>query len=300
MNTKLPNFLVVGAAKSATTSLHHYLSQHPNIFMPTQIKETFHLVEPKSIMGNGKGYYEKNVIEAFNDYEKLYKNVDKNKHKAIGEVCNVYLYLSENSIPCIKKRLGNPKIIIILRNPVERTYSSYLHLIRANIIHECFEDTLKKEKKRIEENWWWAFHIKSISLYAKAVKSYFEHFTDVKVIFFEDFKINPQKTLSEVYSFLNIHTSFQNDTNLIYNATGLSRNNLMKKIKNSESKFSIYIKKTAKKLFSDSTIKFLKNKFLLYKPPISKKTKQYLSQFFTEDIEELQQFLNKDLKQWLR
>ena len=93
----LPNFLVVGAAKCGTTTIFNMLQQHPEVFLPA-IKETYFLIGDQSILGNGKGFYENSVVESINEYSTLFDGVEAFRHRAIGEVCNGYLYFYKQSI----------------------------------------------------------------------------------------------------------------------------------------------------------------------------------------------------------
>ena len=154
-----PNFLVVGAAKCGTTSLYYQLQKHKEVFLPQGIKETYYFLDDFNITGNGKGYFEKEFIEEAKSYYQLYKNTSRAYR---GEVCNGYLYFYQNAIPKIKAELGDPHIIILIRNPIYRAHSSYMHLRRDQIVAESFEEALLYSEERKKEKWWWAFHIKEI------------------------------------------------------------------------------------------------------------------------------------------
>ncbi|MFW6282702.1 MAG: sulfotransferase family protein [Minisyncoccales bacterium] len=216
--SKKPDFLVIGAAKSGTSSIHNYLSQHPEISVP-KIKETFFLVGDKKKLGDGKGIYGKNIPSSFEDYMKLFK-----KNRICGEVCTAYLYFYKSTIKNIKKHLGNPKIVIILRNPLERSFSNYLHHVRDNIEFFSFEKALENEKRRKKEGWWWGFQLNEVSLYSKQVKNYLKNFDDVKIILFEDFKDNEKEKMKEIYNFLGADPSFIPDTSIKLNVTGVPTN----------------------------------------------------------------------------
>ncbi len=183
-NIKLPNFLIVGAAKSGTTALYHYLSQHPEIYMSP-------LKEPKFITSNflkfpfqgpGDNEVEKMIVKSFDRYCDLFKGV-KNE-KAIGEASADNLYYYEQAIFYIKKYIGNPKIIIILRNPIERAYSAYLHLVRDERETLSFKEALAEEEKRRKQNWEFIWFYKNVGFYFNQVKAYLENFTQVKVYFY--------------------------------------------------------------------------------------------------------------------
>jgi len=139
---KLPNFFIVGAAKSGTTSLYHHLCQHLDVFM-SPVKEphyfsrdvgvrSFKADDTKSIFANLRGYIDfilksRFYILNFEKYKRLFSNV-KNE-KAIGEASVSYL-VSKVAAEEIYKFNPDAKIIIILRNPVKRAFSHWLMDLR--------------------------------------------------------------------------------------------------------------------------------------------------------------------------
>src|ERR1700753_3266246 len=124
MESILPNFLIVGAAKSGTTSLFHYLKQHPDIFLP-EFKEPHFFV---SALVKNKVY---SWIEEKQEYENLFAGASA-YHKR-GEASVTYLYYYKIAIPNILSLLGrSTKIIVILRNPVERALSAYNYTYKNN------------------------------------------------------------------------------------------------------------------------------------------------------------------------
>ena len=126
----MPNFLVIGAAKAGTTSVYEYLKQHPQIWM-SPLKETnFFALEGETLNFRGPGdqdYINRFSITKIEDYLNLFQGVSN--QVAIGEVSPLYLY-SLKAPERIRHYTPDTKIIIILRNPVDRAYSSFLHLIR--------------------------------------------------------------------------------------------------------------------------------------------------------------------------
>ena len=108
---ELPNLLIVGAAKSGTTSLHNYLKQHPQIFMSAH-KEPHFLINSEI----GENRIHKAVLK-FDDYKQMFKTQKNYLFK--GESSVMYLAYPQYSIKNIKKYLSSKvKIIIMLRNPI--------------------------------------------------------------------------------------------------------------------------------------------------------------------------------------
>ena len=103
MKSKLPNFLVVGAAKCGTSSLHNYLNQHSDIFMPTYNKDGMKVKEPR--------FFIKDIVQNrlpqgvwdWDEYKALFDDIEN--QKCIGESTVLYLYFYEHAIKNIKKYL---------------------------------------------------------------------------------------------------------------------------------------------------------------------------------------------------
>ena len=104
MKIKLPNFLIVGAAKCGTSSLHNYLNQHPDIFMPSYNKKGMKVKEPRFLIKDLVEHRLHNGVWTFEEYQSLFADVKD--EKAIGESTVLYLYYYKHAINKIKKYLG--------------------------------------------------------------------------------------------------------------------------------------------------------------------------------------------------
>ena len=129
LNT-LPNLFIVGAAKSGTTSLHNYLNQHPDVFMCTP-------KEPHFLINNEIGKDRISIgVSDKNKYLNLFLKGKKKQYR--GESSVMYLMYPDIVIPKINQQYGEDcKIIIMLRNPIERAYSGFQHVKRYNANEEC-------------------------------------------------------------------------------------------------------------------------------------------------------------------
>ena len=127
----MPDFFIVGGQRCGTTSLHYYLNQHHLIFLP-DLKEP-HYYSQKSI----PSYLSK--ITNKQDYLSLFNRSNSNFK---GDSSTSYL-MDKECPELIKKDYPNSKIIICLRNPIERTYSAYLAQFRSNRTNLDFDDIIK-------------------------------------------------------------------------------------------------------------------------------------------------------------
>ena len=295
---KLPNFLIVGAAKSGTSSLHNYLNQHPDIFLPTYNIHGVKVKEPRFLISKLVKDRLHEGIWTLEEYQSLFFNCAN--YSAVGESTVLYLYYYEEAIKNIKKYLGNNiKIIIMLRNPIERAYSAYNFLVRRGIKEKLsFDEALKQEKHRLHKDYQMTPMVmyKAMGLYYKMVYAYMKNFDNVHVIFYEDFTKNTSLEVSKVFSFLNISNSHHIDISKKYNVGGKkwkfewARDLFLKK-----NILKTYIPKFIKNIMADNLLPFLTTRAM----PIDVKTKQKLINFFKEDINKLSALLDKDLKHWL-
>ena len=219
MNT--PNFFIVGAAKSGTTSLYNYLKQHEDVFM-SPIKEPQYFGDDIHGESFGKfdalSYFKTSPlpemhianVNNWEDYQKLF--AEGQERKAIGEASTAYLF-SKSAAREIKSKIPQAKIIIILRNPIERAYSHYLMNIQGGISKQSFIDAINEDYEKKEKGWGVSNLYIEIGQYFQQIQRYFHEFPkdQIKILLFEDL-INDQATLMEdIYSFLEIDKNYNAD-----------------------------------------------------------------------------------------
>jgi len=297
-----PTFIVIGAAKSGTTSLHYYLDEHPNITM-SSIKEPTYFVykdiDINELPKNISSGYKKNIVFDYYNYLNLFKI--KEETKEIGEISNEYLYAS-SAAANIKKELPDVKIIAILRNPIERAFSQYCMNVRANREDLSFKDALKIEEKRITDNWEWGYHYKESGLYYKQLKRYFDIFDNnkIKIILYDDWKNNPINVYKEILNFLNLDPTYIPDMSKKYKVSRFIRYEYLYKLLNNRYKKQLKVLIPPKtKLNIKNLIKKI-NELNSYKPEMNTEDKIYLINFFKDDIQKLEHLLDVDLSHWYK
>jgi len=295
---KLPNFIIIGAAKAGTSSLHYYLQQHPEIYM-SPVKETnFLALEGEDLKYNGPDQgINKTSITTLKEYQKQFNLVDK--ERAIGEASPIYLD-SKKAIYNINKYVPEAKMIVILRNPIERAFSSYSHLLREDLETFSFKEALNKEQERINQKWSHLYYYKQKGFYYKYLKRYYESFdrNRIKVYLYEDLDRNTLRLVQDIFQYLEVESSFV--PNLTRkNVSGIPQSkfiyNLFKKKNIIKSSFKPLFPKTVRRNLND----FVTRKTLKPKPVMDFDTKQYLLNLYRQDILGLQNLLDRDLSDWL-
>lgn len=290
---KHPNFFIVGAARSGTTSLWMFLKQHPDIFMPQLNKEPSYFCDT---------YGYKNV----NEYLKLF--ADSKNEKAIGEASTPYL-TSPESPTRIKEIYPSAKIIIILRNPVDRAYSLYNWMIREGYEWKTsFERALVAEEYRFYDKnfkynnpqYYYNYLYFHSGKYAAQIERYIENFPKNNILFllFDDFVRDPISTTQKVYSFLGVDSKFVPEIK-IFNCSQYIFSVSLQYF--TRQKLPLYLKN-----ISPSTVEKMQrilfdiNMFLGRRKKMNHNTRQELVQRYHSDVKKTSMLIGYDLDNWLR
>lgn len=225
----LPTFLVLGAARAATTSLHYYLDQHPTITM-SQVKEPNffafdHTVEPpRPLIDPGSPIVTKSVPDQA-AYERLFTHAAPGD--AVGEASPLYLYVRE-APDQIGRLLDAPKLIAILRNPIDRAYSHWLHIHRDSAGHalEGFRQACQDEMAggRGYGPYGVGSHVLRMGLYDDQIARYDDRFgrDALLALTYEPLTADPLPQLDRVCDHLGVaHHDFETETR--YNPSGVTR-----------------------------------------------------------------------------
>ncbi|MBO9997919.1 MAG: sulfotransferase [Cyanobacteria bacterium SID2] len=237
MSKRLPSFFIVGAAKSGTSSLWHYLKQHPSIFMSSPKEPNFFVFKGVDLH-HQKGpsrpdiLYRKlyrNSILNFDEYQNLFE--DARDIPAVGEASVRYLYFPETARR-IHEKIPDAKIIVMLRNPIERLYSHYNMNYRSLLEPLSLDKALDREAERIQAGWDYDWHYTKVGMYYPQIEKYINCFgrENVKVIIYDDFNKNPIEISHEVYRFLGVDDSFNACIQQRLNEGYRPRNLLLQKI----------------------------------------------------------------------
>lgn len=304
MNYKLPDFLIVGAAKSGTSSLANYLNSHPQIFIPEEKELHFFL------FANDPPIYLKNhilgpvLIWKFEDYIKFFQSA---KEEVLGEASVTYLYSRAYNtvIKNIKKyhpNWQNLKIIIILRNPIDRAFSQYTTRL-LNSESEPFSKAVQLWEERRKRNWSIAYDYLGFSYYFEPVKAYLDNFENTNVYLFEDLKERPLWLIKDLFEFLGVDSSFvPPNLGKKYNVSGVPKSKFHEFFYNAAIKYNPF-KPIVKPLLTEHTKERITNKvkkYVLTKPQIDMETREYLKNIFRDDILKLQALIKRDLSHWLK
>jgi hypothetical protein len=297
-----PNFLIIGAAKCGTSSVYMYLKQHPEIFMSAVKEPHFFSFTNETKRTNGPGDTVTEAITDIDVYESLFDGV--REEKAIGEASPTYIYQPQ-APDRIHQLIPDVKVIAILRNPAERAFSAYMHVVRdrREKAHD-FAHALALEEKRINENWGPIWHYKNGGFYYQQLKRYFDRFPqeNIKIILYEDLRQDQNTVLKEIFKFLDVDPNFEPDLSVKFNVSGEQKSKFIHTLTLLLFENPNPIRWFSRNLIPERLRWKVTNhvrRLNLKKQSIPADIKAELINQYREDIKKLETLINRDLSKWL-
>nr|WP_070959181.1 sulfotransferase [Hyphomonas sp. Mor2] len=301
MTTRLPNFLVIGAARAGTTALHAYLRQHPDVFMPVNKEPNFFAFEDEDLDCQGPGAdYINNSITDLADYTALFSDAPANA--CLGEASPLYLY-SEKAPGRIKHHVPDAKMILILRNPVEQAYSHFMYATKQCIETEAdFGKALTLERERMAAHWQPLFGYSAFPRYGEQLARYFELFPREQFLIkrYEDYQATPDSFLRDVFDFIGVDKTFEPSMGDKVNAGGVPKNQafqdfLMKSNPVTKAIGLVVPQQTRLKIRD-----WMAKKNMNAPEALNAEARTVLLDRLSDDIQLLENLLDWDLGDWLR
>lgn len=297
------DLFIVGAAKAGTTSLYNYLGEHPDVFFPLVKEPNFYsraeAHNPTAYVNPKKGkFYHNKIIRDKKLYFSLYEG--SQSFKIVGDASPSYLW-DLKTAQKIKADFPSTKIIILLRDPVQRAFSQFLMDLKdGNQQQPDFLKALKNDKKQKLHVWGRAHLYEELGLYYQQVKQYMDTFPkeNVKILLYEEYITDTKKALLGILDFLDLDQSHINTINhgKIHNPYMEPKNRYANVLLGLKKKTGVF------KQWIPSFIKNSINNKILFKegkkPLIPKDAEDYLKQIFSEDVEKLSVLIEKDLRKW--
>ncbi|MCH7534804.1 MAG: sulfotransferase [Bacteroidetes bacterium] len=291
----IPNFLIVGAAKSGTSSLHNYLSMHDEICMPTVIKELnfWHVLNHEQ---------DRAILKLSNLYPlspEAYTDCfsHRTSNQITGESSPSYLYYYEdtvNNLKALKANWEETRIIIILREPIDKIWSHFKFCRNYQLDPEnlSLEEALKQEETRlVDTSLLLDLYYVDNTRYYDQVKHYLENFKNVKILLYDDFKKDAQATLDEITQFLGIANFTPQNLREKYNVANPAV--VPKK------GFKLIQGKGLARYFPKFIRKAVSG-FLVKNEEIDAYSREFLVKTFKLEIEKLNVLIENDLSPWLK
>ncbi|PLS83629.1 MAG: sulfotransferase [Actinobacteria bacterium] len=300
----MPNFLVIGAGKAGTTSLYYYLDQHPEVYMSPVKEPKFFALEGGVPDYRGPGDREvwssgtNRAISDPREYEALFDGVSG--EKAIGEASPGYL--CNAGVPGrIKRYVPDVRLVAVLRDPAERAYSAYLHMLRDGREQLGFAEALGEEERRTREGWAPGWQYTREGFYYRNLKRYFELFDRgrIRIYLYEELRADPLGLMREVFGFLGVDEAFVPDISMRHNASGIPKSALLVSLITRRNPLKTVLKPLLPKGLRRRISVGIQNRNLTPAPPLPPEVRKELVELYREDILALQDLIGRDLSKWL-
>lgn len=285
----LPTFIVIGVAKAGTTSVYHYLDQHPQVYMyPLKATNYFGYEDALDWRWPEEGAAPRHRnfhVRTFEDYERAF--ADATDELAVGEVSPQYIRCP-TAAGKIAAVLPDVKLIALLRNPADRAFSGFLMRTRRGEPVGSAREELTPDSSHVRE-----------SLYFQKFSRYFEAFPreQIKVYLFDEFKKDPTAIMRDVFSFIGVDAGFTPDTSTQHNPANVPRSRLVNRVF-----YHPYTIRATKAVVPERRLdwaKRIRNLNLEDPPKFSEDLRADLLDHYREDILNLQELLDLDLSVWL-
>jgi hypothetical protein len=274
----LPNFLIIGAAKAGTSTQHTYLRAHPEIFMPARKELRFFAYD-------GEGDDLTFPVKSLAEYESYFAGVTG--EKAIGEATPRYLRTPDTPRK-IREVVPDCRLIVSLRDPSERSFSSYMMVVRNQNLTgvKSYGEALKK------------FPIFCRG-YSEDLARYFQIFPREQIIVlrFEDLVRNPVGAAQTLFEFLQVDPTFEPEVERVANPGGLPKVRLLHGMLANKRVMNFGKRYVPERLLE--LAKGVRNKNLEKRRMTEDERREALA-VFRDDILRTQDLIGQDLSAWLR
>ena len=306
----MPDFLIIGAAKSGTTALYHYLNQHPQVYMSPEKEPRFFALEGQRPDFRGPADHRginRCRFTSAEAYSELFRGISA--EKTAGEASTLYLY-SPRAPENIARHAPEAKLIAVLRNPVDRAYSAFTFMLRDS--REPLDDfslALADEQRRIAENWGPEYHYRQRGFYYPQLKRYFEKFgrERVRVYLYDDLMEDPGSVVRDMFRFLEVDEAFEPDMSARHNVSGVPTSKALQRaylfLRGSsplKSAIKALLPAGMRRRAYSRALHSVQSRNLSKAPPLPPRMRQELTEAYRDDILKLQGLIQRDLSKWLQ
>lgn len=266
----LPTFLIVGAPRAGTTWIDRNLRQHPEVFLPA--RKELHFFDREENYSRGIAYYESFFQKA-------------GDAAAVGEATPDYLHRPVAATR-IKEHLGDVKLIVSLRDPVDRVYSRYWNARGKYAENQglSFEEKLARKPEFILEGYYYDHLCRYLELFGR---------DRLLCLLFDDLKADGRAFMRSIHRFLGVREDFEPiGTDAVVNASASKK-------RNARSKLLYYVRGVTSRLKLRSLADRLDEANRAEIPPMNPQTRsRLLREHYLDQIEKLERLIDRDLSAW--
>lgn len=284
--------MIVGAQKAGTTALKNYLNEHPEVLGHPQVEFSF--FQDEQVFSKGE--------EAI--FRSQFTEGDKAKAKAVIAK-HALAYISERVISRLHEHNPNCKLVFVVREPASRAYSAFQMEVARGWVDQQFDHLQHVIQNKQEQDLMYRTFI-HLGMYAQSLKMILRYFPSeqVKMVPFEVFKSNPTNLCQELFAWLEIDPTFSPNTAVRHNEGNLPKSKRISKLLNQAKREGNPIKKLAKAVIPYHYFIKISGALLSANAsdkkaaPIPPEMKQFLQEFYVDEMRELEDMTGLDLNAW--
>jgi hypothetical protein len=300
----LPDFFVAGAPKSGTTALHAALARHPGLYLSAVKEPKFFLTDgpPPAQGGPGDAKTYREHVWRRADYEALFAAAPPGALR--GESTPFYLY-SREAQQRIKALVPAARLILVLRDPIERAHSNWTHLWSAGLDPiDDFVQACGAEEQRIAAGWADFWHYRRLGLYGQQLQHLYSVFPPAQVLLFRyrDLVDNPVRTLDMICAFLGVAQGIVSEVpreNVTAHPEHTRRHQALSKVLRAGSAVTAWMPGHTGKSVIDRLESTLQNG-AAPRRPLTWEQRQSLIPYFEADVRLLSDLTGEDFSDWVR
>lgn len=286
-----PNFFLLGGAKCGSTTLFHLLDQHPDLYLAPEKEAHFF---------NADRYYRRGLPAYLEDHFR-----GAGEYAVRGEATPQYFHRAGKVAPRMKATLGGDlRFVIILRDPVRRAWSHYLHQRSLGGESLSFSDAVAVEERRREKGRSWMGYFRD-GLYARQFRVWLEHYPRgaFRVVLLDELKRDPVRVVRDVFRFLDLDDAVPVETEVERNPASEARLPLLGRLLNRPTRLTNLLKRLVpyrlrqriRDALNDWNRKALRSDG---RPELDAETARDLRREYREEIERLERMIDRDLSGW--
>jgi len=291
-----PTFYIAGGVKCGTTSLYAYLKRHPQVFLP-EMKEPHYFATIFGAVPTARASM--HCPGDLDTYQRIYR--PGRDFPAIGDASPSYLW-DEGSPRAIHKVCPQARIVILLRDPIERAYSHFLMQVTQAEELLPFLEALQRDQSAEKKGLWISNLYVESGLYYSQVRRFLETFgrEQVAICFFEDLRKAPFALLAQVTAHIGVAPAAFGGKEISEAHNRYRQPRFPGAIRLANTMLSPEVRR---RLIPEPVRRRLRNSSLLYdmkKPPLDDKSRRYLKEIFEPDVSLLEELLGQELPQLRR
>lgn len=302
------SLFILGVQKAGTTSLHDLLAQHPAIAAANP-KEPNHYIKIASqrpmVLASGATEMEALPYFKAEDYAATFGEPDAAARYFLDSSTGYFPY--DEALDAIGSHCTEPRIIVVLREPVSRAYSAYNWARKVGWEPlPSFEEALAEEDRRHAQGYWFSYWYRRHGEYAARIRAVTERFAKVRFVLFEDLATDPQSVCSELFAWLDLphHSIAKVSANKSGSDTTAMRRAL-RRFATLRREDQGALLQSLRKIVPPALLARIKRSLVRSldasaapPPPLAPETRAQLAVQFRTDIAEVEHLIGRDLSAW--